>query len=163
MSRNIARTPLLPGLLDRLVDGAEPEREATSLTRLKQAILRDISWLLNADSLDQTLDLKSYPHVAASTLNFGAPALDGKEREGLDLYRLQQDITRSLYRFEGRLIAETVRVSSIDDGGRGGAIHLRIEADLRAEPLPVRLVMRTEIDPQTPMIRVVEHRSEDFA
>lgn len=163
MSRNPASAMLRPSLLDRLSD--VPERSGQmSLNELKQMIVRDVGWLLNANGLDQTLDLEAYPHVADSVLNFGAPAMDGQHREGLDLYRLQEGIARCLRRFEPRLLPDTLHVTSMDgEDGKGGAINIRIEAEIRADPLPLRVVMRTEIDPETPVIRVVECRPESYA
>lgn len=161
---------LRPSLLDHLIDDSpadaplrpriDERRGYATLADLKRAIVRDIGRLLNANSLDQTVDLRAYPHVANSTLNFGAPALDGKGREGLDLYDIQENIAQSLRRFEPRLLPQSVHVTSFDDNGQGGAIRLRIEAELRAEPVPLRIVMRTEIDPESPVIRVVEYRDE---
>lgn len=141
--------------------GSRPCGGAT-LEQIKVSLLHDISALLNANGLDRTVDLASYPQVAASTLNYGAPALDGQHREGLNLYRLQEDIARALRRFESRLLPDSVRVTSHDDHGVRAGISIRIEADLRAEPMPLRMVMRTEIDPDTPVIRVIEQRGESF-
>lgn len=131
-----------------------------SLADVKRALIRDLSWLLNAGGLDQTHDLADYPHVARSTLNFGTPSLHGQHREGLDLFRVQEGIARSLQRFEPRLMPGSLRVTSIDDSGQGGAVNIRIEAKIYAEPAPLRIVMRTEMDPEMPLIRVVEDRDE---
>lgn len=166
MSRKPDGAMLRRSLLDCFApDGGDPPARRAgpvSITEMKRALVRDLSWLLNASGLDQTHDLSAYPHVAGSTLNYGSPALDGQHREGLDLYRVQEGVARSLHRFEPRLIPETLRVTSLDDSGQGGAINIRIEAEIRAEPAPLRVVMRTEVDPETPLIRVVECRDERF-
>ncbi|WP_217358739.1 type VI secretion system baseplate subunit TssE [Thalassococcus sp. S3] len=155
-----------PSLLDRLTDDSPgtasevADASTYSLARLRQVILRDISWLLNADALELSVDLTTYPEVMSSTLNYGAPALDGLEREGLDLYALRQSIARSLRRFESRLMPDSIEVSTVSNEGAGSAVHIRIVADLWAQPMPLRMIMRTEIDPETPTIRVVECRGE---
>jgi len=74
---------LQPSLLDRLTDErpderVEPrERRVMSMRRLRECVLRDLSWLLNADNLAQTEDLGAYPLAAASTINFGMRDLAG--------------------------------------------------------------------------------------
>lgn len=151
---------LRPSLLDCFLD-TEGRTASLSAGDLKRALVRDISTLLNANGLEQTVDLSAYPHVADSTLNFGSPALDGQHREGLDLYHVQEGVARSLHRFEPRLMADTLRVTGADDPGQG-AIVLRIEGEMRADPAPLRIVMRTEVDTDTPAIRVVECRDEGF-
>ncbi|WP_138464443.1 type VI secretion system baseplate subunit TssE [Poseidonocella sp. HB161398] len=174
MTRSPADAMPMPSLLDRLTDDAPLLREDPrgrpgggpaggppgGLAGLKRAILRDISWLLNTAALERSADLSACPHVAASCLNYGAPSLYGREREGLDLYRLQEEIADALRRFEPRLAPGSLLVSGWESGEAGAAICLRIEAELRVEPMPVRMVMRTEIDPDSPAIRVVEARGE---
>ncbi|MDB6453062.1 type VI secretion system baseplate subunit TssE [Falsirhodobacter sp. 20TX0035] len=162
MSRKPDGPRLRPSLLDCFSDAAEGGPASMSPGDLKRALVRDISTLLNASGLEQVVDLSDYPYVANSTLNFGSPALDGQHREGLDLYHVQEGVARSLHRFEPRLMPDTLRVTSADDPGQG-AIVLRIEGEIRADPAPLRVVMRTEVEAEMPAIRVVECRDEGFA
>ncbi|MFC7556281.1 type VI secretion system baseplate subunit TssE [Pseudoroseomonas wenyumeiae] len=155
-----------PSLLDRLTD-LHPQHAADgrdervfSIQRLKAAILRDVTWLLNASHLAATVDLRDYPHVAASTLNYGIATLHGHSKEGVDTDLLRQRIITSLRRFEPRLLPGGLRVEVLDDGRLSGSLRFRIEADLWAEPMPLRMVMRTELDRELDAIRVVEARPE---
>src|SRR5712692_8034232 len=75
---------LQPALLDRLTDD-EPDkkqepREARVLSksRMRQSVLRDLAWLLNATQLEAVTDLANVPFVRRSVLNFGLPALSGR-------------------------------------------------------------------------------------
>jgi type VI secretion system protein ImpF len=155
-----------PSLLDRLTDlhpqhASDSRNERVfSVQRLKAAILRDVTWLLNASHLAATVDLRDCPQVAASTLNYGVATLHGHSREGVDTDMLRQMIVASLRRFEPRLLPGSLKVEAVDDGRLPGSLHFRIEADLWAEPVPLRMVMRTELDRDLDAVRVVEARTE---
>src|ERR1700712_3867037 len=82
---------LQPALLDRLTD-EEPDKKVESRDarvfskrRLRQAVLRDLSWLFNATQLESVTDLTRTPLVRASVLNFGLPALSGMAASSLDI------------------------------------------------------------------------------
>lgn len=166
MARAVKRDVVQPSLLDRLTD-EEPrsasevqDRRSFSIRQLREVILRDISWLLNTNQLAATVDLLPYPEVAASTVNYGVWPLGGQIREGIDANALGQEILSSLQRFEPRLLPDSLRVMAIEDPQDGGALHFRIEADLWAQPVPLRMVMRTEIDRELDVVRVVELGAE---
>jgi len=164
-SRAGAQDRIQPALLDRLMDDnpdelAEGEISRTfSLARLRKAILRDLSWLLNTSQLATTVDLSLYPEVAMSTLNYGVRSRTGREVGGLDPSTLRHEILLSLRRFEPRLVPESLQVTVIEDK-RDGTFQFRIEADLWATPVPLRMLMRTEAGEITGSVRVVEVRGE---
>ena len=55
-----------------------PDRRAMSMRRLREAVLRDLGWLLNACGIDDVVDLERYPEVRRSVLNFGLRSLAGR-------------------------------------------------------------------------------------
>src|SRR5690606_8309395 len=65
---------LQPSLLDRLIDDAPHHRQeprddrVLSLDRLREAVQRDLAWLLNTVNLEATEDLGEYPYIARSVL-----------------------------------------------------------------------------------------------
>ena len=75
---------LQPALLDRLIDD-EPEktvetREARMITvrRLREAVLRDLSWLFNSSSFTESeIDARDYPHVSNSVVAYGLSPMAG--------------------------------------------------------------------------------------
>ncbi len=154
-----------PGLLDRLTDDRPDERvegdvsRAFSLARLREVVLRDLSWLLNASQLATTVDLGPYPEVAMSTLNYGVRSRTGREVDGLDPSVLRREILLSLRRFEPRFLPDSLEVTVVEDR-RDGTFQFRIEADLWAQPLPLRMLMRTEVGETGGTVRVVEMRGE---
>jgi type VI secretion system protein ImpF len=81
MAELFQKERLQPSLLDRLADD-EPykkaesrEQRVLSFQKLKQSVLRDLQWLLNAGCLETVQDLSDYPQVKQSVLNFGIPDL----------------------------------------------------------------------------------------
>ncbi|MBB4577289.1 type VI secretion system baseplate subunit TssE [Rhizobium lentis] len=166
MGRDVKRDLVQPSLLDRLTDD-EPrnsceaqDKRSFSVRQLEEVILRDVSWLLNTNQLGATVDLQAYPHVAASALNYGAWPLSGQIREGMDKSALREAIIESLQRFEPRLLPDTLKVTVLDDGQGCGTFRFRIEADLWAQPLPVRMVMRTEVNSELESARVLHLGTE---
>ncbi|BCH19966.1 type VI secretion system baseplate subunit TssE [Mesorhizobium sp. L-2-11] len=155
-----------PSLLDQLTDdeprsASESSRfSSLSLRQVQALILRDVSWLFNANQLAATVDLRSYPHVAASTLNYGIRPFAGHLVDGLDAAALGQEIADSLQRFEPRLLADSVKVTPLTDADRNGSLGFGIEADLLAQPVPLRIVIRTELDQERKMLRVTDLGAE---
>jgi type VI secretion system protein ImpF len=145
---------LQPSLLDRLTDN-DPERklesrEARVLTpsRLRDCVRRDLAWLFNTTHLEAMQSLSDYPAVARSVVNFGMPDMAGRTISGVNTSVLDQAIRRAVLDFEPRLVAKTLRVRlTVDDKQMNhNAMSFDIEAELWAQPLPLRLFLRTAID-----------------
>ena len=93
---------LQPSLLDRLTDN-EPEKTQESreqrvfaVTRLREAVLRDLAWLLNTTNLAAGQDLGAYPQVASSVLNYGIPDLSGMTVSGTDVAVLERALRQAI-------------------------------------------------------------------
>jgi len=159
---------LQPSLLDRLSDDypqtsqESRERQVISLSKLREAVLRDIGWLLNTDSLSTTEDLTDYPEVARSVLNYGMPSLSGQTVSGANLKDLERRVKETVCNFEPRILPETVRVKVIaaPEAQGGHAMSFAIEGQLWAEPAPLHLVLRTDIDLQTGIVAVTDRGAE---
>jgi type VI secretion system protein ImpF len=158
---------LQPSLLDRLSDD-EPDkqqesrdRRVLSVQRLRECVLRDLSWLLNAGNLAAGVDLAAYPQTANSVLNYGMPDLSGRTASGIDKAGLERMIRQAILDFEPRILRASlsVRLSAHDSRMDHKALTLLIEGDLWAQPVPVRVYMKTEIDLEIGDARVV-HASE---
>jgi type VI secretion system protein ImpF len=148
---------LQPSLLDRLTDN-EPDRKVEgrdlrvlSPQRLRESVRRDLTWLFNAINLASVQDLSDHADVARSTLNFGLPDLSGQSAAGLHAPTLEKLVRRSIWEFEPRLVKETVRVKLVQDRKSYGpnALCVLIEAELWAQPLPLRLFLRTDLNLET--------------
>jgi len=148
---------LQPSLLDRLTDN-EPDRQTESRDlrvmspqRLRESVKRDLNWLFNAVNLTPVHDFEGLTDAERSTVNFGLPDLSGKTSAGIHAPTLEKQIRKAIWEFEPRLIKNSVRVKLMQDRKEFGpnAICVVIEADLWSQPLPLRLMLRTDLNLET--------------
>lgn len=154
-TERVARDRLQPSLLDRLIDD-EPSkrlepRESSMLTHaeLRGAVLRDLRWLLNTVNLQTTDDLSAYPHVVASTLNFGLRAMAGKRMSEIDWIDVEESIRHAIAAFEPRILDSSVEVRCVTDTGtleHHNILSLEIKGMLWCVPHPMEFLFRTDID-----------------
>ncbi|TWC11743.1 MULTISPECIES: type VI secretion system baseplate subunit TssE [unclassified Pseudomonas] len=155
------RDRLQPSLLDRLTDDdptnpkESADKRVLSLTQLKASVLRDLAWLLNTTSL---LDADATLHTPAGTsvVNFGLPALAGNSASNVDLSALEALIQQAIATFEPRILRHTLRVRARSTAEMNhNALSFEIEGDLWAQPVPLRLMLQTDLDLETGHVRVV--------
>ncbi len=155
---------LQPSLLARLIDN-EPhlsqesrDKRVLSMRKLREAVVRDVGWLLNTTNYFPQEDLEQYPFVAQSVLNYGMQDLTGKAVPGIDLVQKERQLRQALWCFEPRLIRETlkVRIKSSDKKMCRNAFTVELEGQLWAEPSPLQIYMKTEIDLESGEVRVID-------
>ncbi len=155
---------LQPSLLDRLTDDEPDKRQESrdkrilSPARLRDSVRRDLTWLFNSVNLAATVDLEDYPQVQRSTLNYGLPDLAGHTASSIDRPALERLLRRAIWEFEPRLNRNGVKVRVVADHDQmnHNAMCFTIEAELWAQPLPLRLFLRTEVDLETGEFNVSE-------
>ena len=164
MSDKTLKERLQPSLLDRLTDAAPEEvserREARviDMRRLRDIIRRDLAWLLNTTDMGAELDAALYPHAARSVLNYGLPDLAGDYSTADRVAQIRASIRTAIERFEPRIRKESIEVRDHTTEGRTGTtITFDIVADMWAEPMPLELYLRSEIDVTTGHVDL-EHR-----
>lgn len=156
---------LQPALLDRLTDEEPtktqeaPERRVMSKSRLRQAVLRDLAWLFNATKPTSFVDLEQIPHVRQSVLNFGLPALSGRAASSLDVTELERAVRQAILDFEPRILPGSLEVKAL--ALQGGLDHhnvvgVQIRGQLWAQPVPLELLVRTEIDLETGKVEIAD-------
>jgi type VI secretion system protein ImpF len=155
---------LQPSLLDRLTD-QDPSRKLESRearvlspSRLRDCVRRDLAWLLNTTHLKAVQELDEHPQVERSVLNYGMPDLAGRTTSSVNTTELEQAIRKVILDFEPRLVARTLRVKLFVDERQmnHNAMSFDIEAELWAQPLPLRLFLRTSVDLETGSIDVID-------
>jgi type VI secretion system protein ImpF len=155
---------LFPSLLDRLTDNQPNSNSESRETRyftvdkLRDAVLRDLSWLLSTCHLETTKDISGLPEVPSSVINYGIPDLTGKTVNGVLSSKLEDSIKRAIRWFEPRLIPDTIEVvvnRSSGENARPNAIAIEIRADLWCQPIPERLYVSTVVDLEAGIIDVV--------
>ncbi len=164
MAEPVPKERLQPSLLDRLTDD-EPDRAVESRDKrvlspykLRESVRRDLSWLFNTTNLASVVDLDKYPQVESSTVNFGLPDLTGRTAGSIHIPTLEKLLRRAIWEFEPRLLKDTVRVKLIRDTNNysPNALVFTIEAELWAQPIPLRLFLRTDVDLETGEIAVTD-------
>lgn len=164
MAELVPKERLQPSLLDRLTDD-EPDRAVESRDKrvlspykLRESVRRDLSWLFNTTNLASVVDLDKYPQVESSTVNFGLPDLTGRTAGSIHIPTLEKLLRRAIWEFEPRLLKDTVRVKLIRDTNNysPNALVFTIEAELWAQPIPLRLFLRTDVDLETGEIAVTD-------
>lgn len=167
MSGISGRERLQPSLLDRLTDlnpSAKrdgPDQQVLTLAQLRQAVLRDVAWLLNTTNLESVGDLSDAPRAGRSTINYGIPGLAGLLDSAARVHALEEELASAIRTFEPRIRAETVKVrasGSSEDGGMP-ALLFEIEGELWAQPVPLQLFLETKIEVETRMAVVTETKA----
>jgi type VI secretion system protein ImpF len=151
--------PLLPSLLDRLIDedpGArheQPKSLAQQLRHLKQSVRRDLENLLNTRwrAIGWAPELGE---LEASIVNYGIPDFTGANLGSAgsrdDFIRIIQETIR---RCEPRL--KRVKVELVDNTEREDrTMRFRIDAMLQADPDPEQVVYDSALEPSSGNFRI---------
>ena len=90
------------------------------------------------------------------------PALIGTVST-VDVVELERAIRQAVVRFEPRLLPHTVRVRVVasDEHMSHNALTFFIEAQLWAQPLPLQMFLKTEIDLELGNVTVVEQAGQE--
>ena len=117
---------------------------------LRGEVWRDLDHLLNAVSLESTLDdVRAFPHVRASVLNFGRPDIAHRSIDELmgNDRAVEREIEVALRTYEPRLVAGTIRVSrdtTVDAVGL--KVRFNVQADLSCRPVDIPLEFTAEVE-----------------
>jgi type VI secretion system protein ImpF len=161
------RTPqeqLQPALLDRLTDD-EPDKKleprqqrVISKRRMREAVLRDLTWLFNTTRLDPGMDSSPLRYVRSSVVNFGLPALSGQTASALEVTDLERAIRQSILDYEPRILPASLQVHALEVGNfeHHNVIGVEISGQLWAQPVPLELLVRTEIDLETGQVEIAD-------
>jgi type VI secretion system protein ImpF len=140
MPRPDAEQPLVPSVLDRLIDfeprvsTEPPASRPRTLAQWKESVKRDLEWLLNCKRSPEPVPI-GLPHLERSLLTFGMPDLSASSLlNAHDQDSLRRAIETAIRRFEPRLTG--VSVSRVQGLERDRSIRFRIDAMLRIDPAP---------------------------
>lgn len=131
---------ITPSVLDRLLDyepqasQEAPKSRSKSLRELKQAVRRDLEWLLNTRCYPEDVD-PGLEEVLKSVVFYGLPDFTGvSAKSHIEQKKLTQAVETALKFFEPRFIDLRVRLEPIDNVDR--VLRFRIEANLDIDPTP---------------------------
>jgi type VI secretion system protein ImpF len=154
---------LQPALLDRLTDDdpsskSEPvSMRVISRSRLREAVLRDLSWLFNTTCLGLDQQLQDSPAVLASVLNYGLPALSGRVASSVDALGLEHKVRTAIVNFEPRIVADSLRVEllfSAKQLDHHNQVSFKISGQIWAQPVPLELLLHTDVDLETGQVGI---------
>ena len=163
MSKLRAQDRLQPALLDRLTDDdptnpAEAmEMRIISRPRMREAVLRDLGWLFNTTFLSGTGEFEQFPEVKRSVLNYGLPALSGQTASSIDPLTLEAKVKSAILDHEPRILADTLKVEALvseQQLDQHNQISFRISGQLWAQPVPLELLLQTNIDLETGQVEI---------
>lgn len=157
---------LVPCLLDRLTD-SDPRSShdakyyrGISISRYREAILRDILYLLNTTCLhSEELAILLPSHVKSSSINYGIPAFSGVNISDIDWISVQDLILESLINFEPRLEESNLRVIvhiENDLHFNHNQLLIEIKGMIKLNPYPREFWLRTTIDVETGLFSLVD-------
>ncbi|OSI10011.1 type VI secretion system baseplate subunit TssE [Neisseria canis] len=161
------RNQLLPSLFDRLTD-EEPRKkkearpdQAINLDQYRQAVLRDILYLLNTCNLQaETMEQHLPANVRSSTLNYGIPPLSGVNFSDIEWQDVEQNIKQAVIDFEPRLDSKSLQVIVNTEDDDDDALHnkliIEIKGHLKLNPYPKEFLLRTSMDIETGLFNLLE-------
>jgi type VI secretion system protein ImpF len=154
---------LQPALLDRLTDN-EPEKKleardarVMTKTQLRASVLRDLAWLFNTTKLDSRHEFAGFPFVERSVINFGLPSLSGETASTFDIIELERSIKQAIVDFEPRIKPSTLQVKALATElqlDRHNVVSVQIKGELWAYPVPLELLLRTDVDLETGQVEI---------
>lgn len=127
-------------ILDRLLDydpresQEAPKSRVTALNELRQAVKRDLEWLLNTRCILDPEDT-GLEEVKKSVAFYGMPDMTGVSvQSGVEQKRLIGAMETALRTFEPRFLDVKVTLEPVDNLDR--QLKFRIEARLDVDPVP---------------------------
>lgn len=163
-----AKDRLQPALLDRLTDRDPTRRTETaeavfvSESRLRDALMRDLGWLLNACNADDHAALDDFPYAQRSVINYGIPPLSGQLLSELDWKNIEQGIRESILAFEPRILPQTLKVNmlpSLDLLNHHNTLQFEIRCQFWSLPFPQELLLKTSLDLETGLVTLKNLRA----
>jgi type VI secretion system protein ImpF len=170
-----SRDRLQPSLLDRLLDNAPRNASETNDARvlsrqqLREAVLRDLSWLFNATRpepepaslrTDEISMWAQSPEARRSVLNYGLPAFAGSTLSSLDTRAMERTIADAIRAFEPRIDPHslTVEIAAGSRANHHNTMKIIIRGRMWSQPVPLELMLAADMDVETGHTRVREMR-----
>jgi len=157
------RDRLQPALLDRLTDFAPQSKveaddnRVMNKSQIRDAVLRDLSWLLNSVQPLNKNVATLFPQAADSVLNYGLPAMSGQLASRVDVSQLERTIKQAILRFEPRVMEDSLEVRALEASNvldTHNVIEFEIRGFMWAQPVPLELLLRTQVDLEAGQVEV---------
>jgi type VI secretion system protein ImpF len=156
---------LQPTLLDRLTDDRPTQAKDTvgelviSRRQLRQIILRDLAWLLNATKAESEMDFSFNDDAKRSTINYGLPAFSGRRASDVKLGELELEIKDAIALFEPRIVPSTLQVTAegeTDSMSAHNLVVFQIRGQIWATPYPIEMLLKSSMDLETGAVTLLD-------
>ncbi len=147
MARNDNETRITLSVLDRLIDEEPnvstdaPASRQKNLRQLKQAVRRDLEWLLNSRQVASGVseDLKE---TTRSLATYGLPEFTSYSvKSPAERNRVRRALETAISSFEPRLQDVIVNIDPMREGER--TLRFRVDARLKLDPVPEPITFDT--------------------
>lgn len=122
-----------------------------STRRYRDAVLRDLRWLMNTPGRPPGDEIYEFDQAATSVLNYGVHDLSGVTAAGIRSEDVEREMLQSIRLFEPRILSTSLKVKATQARERMdvSALSFEIVGDLWAQPVPEHLFIKTELDLET--------------
>ena len=156
MSDKMISDRLQPSLLDRLTDNEPSEKterrddRIIDLRELRKILQRDLVWLLNTSDSSATIDTERYPLTAKSVLNYGMKDVAGDYSTVERAEIIRKSMIHAIQAHEPRIHPGSIDVQlRLGQDTKQSIVNYDIRADMWAQPLPMELYLRSQVDVTT--------------
>jgi type VI secretion system protein ImpF len=151
-----SRTFVAPCLLDRLTldpsEGYDQGRGSAGMSPVKyrQAVLRDLQYLLNSKAHPVGDDIGAFKEISGSVYNYGMRDVCGLTISEFRASEVETEVLRAIRCFEQRIDGDSLTVDVESSGTEGGRMMISIEikgklwVQSSREDFPVHLEMDIE-------------------
>jgi type VI secretion system protein ImpF len=116
---------------------------------LRATVLRELNWILNTTNLGSITDLKPYPEVATSVLNYGVPDMAGKLLQRRAIQTRAREIKEAIRRFEPRIAPQRLDVTATATDAKPNAVTFVIRADVTSAVMALPVEFKTDVEIDT--------------
>jgi type VI secretion system protein ImpF len=116
---------------------------------LRATVLRELNWILNTTNLGSIQNLKPYPEVATSVLNYGVPDMAGKLLQRRAIETRAREIKQAIRRFEPRIAPQRLEVTATAKDAKPNAVTFVIRADVTSAVMALPVEFKTDVEIDT--------------
>jgi type VI secretion system protein ImpF len=141
---------------DRVISGRRSAgRAPITESSLRREVARDLEALMNTVALESAEDLRDFPHVRKSILNFGLPDLVHRSIDEGAVDDIKTELETVLTNFEPRLASDTIHAAR-DPNISSTELKIRfvVQAELRCEPVDVAVEFVADVDLDSNAIQI---------
>jgi type VI secretion system protein ImpF len=150
---------VVPDLRDedgaRIISGRRARKGAVTEGQLREQLAFDLNALLNTVNMESSFNLKEFPRVRASILNYGLPEISNRSIDENRVADIIDEIRTALIQFEPRLLPDALTVTR-DTTVDPHSLNLRfaVSGEMACDPAAVAVEFVADIEIDTGKMRI---------